>query len=918
MALNVFELFGKIVVDNSGAEKGIDKTVKHAKDAESSLAKTFKKVGTMVAAAFSVRAVVDFGKQCTQAYASIAAEESAFAQIMGDYADTAQAKLNAVSDQTGVVSTRMTGAMTSLTAKFKGLGYDVEDATTLAADGLLIASDAAAFWDMSLDESMSHLNSFINGSYEGGEAIGLFANDTQMAAYAIEQGIVKDTKAWAKLDEAQRQATRLDYAKKMMADSGATGQAAKEADAYANVMANLKEHWRQFQGIIGKPILEKLVLPAMKKLNEFMPKLTEGVQNGIEWLDEGFGKIKGYFEEVFTEDGINMDALPDALTNMFRNLGRSVGSLLNSFGRTLKNGWGNTVWPMTQKFFKATFGIDVPEWSKIESIVTDWWDGGNGIAAAIASVCIWTLNLFGAPGEVTQDDVSNVLSTWWTKTKTFVQTACDWTLSLFKQPLPVTLAKAKTTLSTWWASAKVAVQKACDWTLGLFNPPKDGEGEDSAAGIITKWWNGIKEEIEKVCKIDLSKVNVSEIFTSAQGAYNSFIGTCEGFVNDVLKAVSSNENGEIVLGARLSGLFDAGVKAAQNILTIASTLVADVVAAITGDEEGAKKIGNVFKDLFGVGSEVVIGVKDNALALFDWFKDNGETVAPIIRRVAVAMALFALAKPATFAIGALATLIGIMTVDWKHFKDNYPHLVQMFEDLTGLDFTKVSSSLSGFQSDLEGIIEWFKTNDEYLNYMLTLVGAVAFATGHHVMGTALVGAGVGGLWAEAKAMVDAIEAYEKGEGDSPYDENGTARVGPVTFVDPDIADEIMRAEDFSDYTPVNRFIRNLMGIFDGTSEWFNGENTLDEWKPMENSFTLPNSDGTGGNNGLQGILSAFATQVEAAAKAGSAAGVAEGLSGVTLTANVYAGDVNIDGKKTGSMVAPWVNLELGVLGGLRG
>ena len=79
----------------------------------------------------------------------------------------------------------------------------------------------------------------------------MFANDTQMAAYAIEQGIVKDAKAWAKLDEAQRQATRLAYAKQMMESSGATGQAAKEADQYANVMANLKESWRQFPAAVS-------------------------------------------------------------------------------------------------------------------------------------------------------------------------------------------------------------------------------------------------------------------------------------------------------------------------------------------------------------------------------------------------------------------------------------------------------------------------------------------------------------------------------------------------------------------------------------------------------------------------------------------------------------------------------------------
>ena len=374
MALNVFELFGTIAVDNSGAERSIDKTVGHARDAESKLEKTFKRIGTVVAAAFAIDKIVDFGKACTQAYASIAAEESAFAQIMGDYAGTAQKKLQAVSDATGVTSTRLTGAMTSLTAKFKGLGYNVEDATTLATDGLLIASDAAAFWDMSLEESMSHLNSFINGSYEGGEAIGLFANDTQMAAYAVEKGIVKDAKAWASLDEATKQATRLDYAKNMQQQSGATGQAAKEASSYANVMANLKEHWRQFQGVVGKPILEKFVLPAMQKLEKFMPKLTESVTAGIDWLAEGFDKIASYFTEVFTEDGLNMDALPDALTKMFQAVRRKIPQLLSTVGHSIRSAWANVVWPAVQGAFKAVLGVDLPDWSTLKQRISDGWN----------------------------------------------------------------------------------------------------------------------------------------------------------------------------------------------------------------------------------------------------------------------------------------------------------------------------------------------------------------------------------------------------------------------------------------------------------------------------------------------------------------------------------------------------------------
>lgn len=256
----------KGMADESG--KSVDKLV-------SSLAK----IGKAVAASFTVKAIADFTKEIVNCSAAVAAEESAFAQIMGDYSDTATQKLRGVADETGIAETRMTAAMTSMTAKWSGLGYGIEDATTLASEGLTLAADASAFWDMSLDESVSHLNSFINGSYEGGEAIGLFANDTQMALYAVEQGLIADTKAWSSLDEATKQATRLEYAQSMMEASGAIGQAAKEADSYANVQANLTEKWRQFKALIGEPILQNIVIPAMEALIGVVDSVSAAYQN---------------------------------------------------------------------------------------------------------------------------------------------------------------------------------------------------------------------------------------------------------------------------------------------------------------------------------------------------------------------------------------------------------------------------------------------------------------------------------------------------------------------------------------------------------------------------------------------------------------------------------------------------------------
>ena len=226
---------------------------------------------------------------------------------MGDYADEASAKVGKIADATGMVDTRLTPYMTSMTAKFKGLGYDVEDATSYASRGLNLAADASAFWDKSLDESMSHLNSFINGSYEGGEAIGLFANDTQMAMYAVEQGLIKETKEWATLEESIKQATRLEYAENMMKSSGATGQAAKEAGQYANVQANLNEKWRQFKANIGEPLLQNVVIPAMSKLSGFVDEAAVKFQDLKKWVSDN----KETFEKLASAAKTVVDKIKD-------------------------------------------------------------------------------------------------------------------------------------------------------------------------------------------------------------------------------------------------------------------------------------------------------------------------------------------------------------------------------------------------------------------------------------------------------------------------------------------------------------------------------------------------------------------------------------------------------------------------------
>ena len=280
--MNLFKLWGEIGVRNTEANQAIDETTSVAEGAESKMSSAFKKIGAAVATYFAVDKIVSFGKEIVNVAAEVSAEASAFEQIMGDYASQASEKVMQIANETGMVDTRLTPYMTSMTAKFKGLGYDIDDATDLAQTGLTIAADAAAFWDKSLDDAMGSLNSFVNGNYEGGEAIGLFANETTLATWASENLGFK----WDELTEKEKQFARLQFAKAMQEASGATGQAAKESKQYANVQANLNEKWRQFKAQIGEPILQNVVLPAMEKLSGLVDKLSSGFETLSTWASE--------------------------------------------------------------------------------------------------------------------------------------------------------------------------------------------------------------------------------------------------------------------------------------------------------------------------------------------------------------------------------------------------------------------------------------------------------------------------------------------------------------------------------------------------------------------------------------------------------------------------------------------------------
>lgn len=406
----IFKLFGTIGVDNGEANKALDETESKGQSTTSKLVGFFKKAALAIGAAFAVEKIVNFGKLSVEAAASAQALNAQFTQVFGKLEPLAQKMVDGMGKKMNILPNRIKPTFSRITSMFKGLGLDTEAAMKKSEQATTLAADAAAFYDVSLEDASSSLTSFLKGNYEAGEAIGIFANDTQMAQFAISQGVVGSTKDWQNLDEATKQATRLDYASNMLKQAGAVGQAAREADGYENVMGNLKQAWQDFLAKIGTPILGTVV-----SIIQSITKGLSGLGDKVAAVIPDFGGFQKSAMDAFNSiqnSGFVMNLqwafkwISDAIKNVaqivqkelpeikgiFEDTGSQVSMIFTKLAGVFST-WSITfadiftaVVPKAIEIFKSAFKtINTVVLPAIEKIVEVIWDISGAVSEVIVN-----------------------------------------------------------------------------------------------------------------------------------------------------------------------------------------------------------------------------------------------------------------------------------------------------------------------------------------------------------------------------------------------------------------------------------------------------------------------------------------------------------------------------------------------------
>lgn len=292
-ATELFRLSARLVLDTDGFDAGIASAKKQVQGMGSAFDGAESKVTKLSSAMNVAKGVAgvagkvlkkgfDIGKELVGTAASIKALDESMAVTFEGIEERAAAAFKAVSEENNIAERRLQESGLAFFRQFSGAGMDSANAMMNMENALQLAADAAAAYDISLEDASSMIRSFVRGNVEAGESIGVFVNEQKRNELAMEEY----GKKWQDLTEAERQFLLLDLVEQTYKQNKVLGQGAREADNYSNVVGNLASAWTDAMGKMGEKAL---------------PNVTEALQKLADWVSRNssvFETLGSWFGDI--------------------------------------------------------------------------------------------------------------------------------------------------------------------------------------------------------------------------------------------------------------------------------------------------------------------------------------------------------------------------------------------------------------------------------------------------------------------------------------------------------------------------------------------------------------------------------------------------------------------------------------------
>lgn len=291
-----------------------------------------KKAGATLAAAFTVKKIVDFGNECIELGSDLAEVQNVVDVTFPSM--TAQVDKFAQSAATsfGLSETMAKKFTGTFGAMAKAFGFSESAAYEMSTTLTGLAGDVASFYNISQDEAYTKLKSVFTGETESLKDLGVVMTQSALDAYALANGYGKTTSA---MSEAEKVALRYAFVQNQL--SAATGDFARTSDSWANQVRILSLQFDSLKATIGQGLIN-VFTPVIKVINTVIGKL-QTLANAFKAFTELITGKKSSTSQVASTGTAAAESLSSATgaANSLSDATSGVGSAAKKAAKEMKS-----------------------------------------------------------------------------------------------------------------------------------------------------------------------------------------------------------------------------------------------------------------------------------------------------------------------------------------------------------------------------------------------------------------------------------------------------------------------------------------------------------------------------------------------------------------------------------------------------
>lgn len=265
MSTNVGSVDFELLLDSNPFNKGLKDTTNTIKS--SGIENSLKKIGKLAVAAFSVKAIVNFGKECIDLGSDLTEVQNVVDVTFGSLNTEVNRFAENAITQFGLGQTVTKKYVGTFGAMAKAFNFSNKEALAMSETLTGLTGDVASFYNLSSDEAYTKLKSVFTGETETLKDLGVVMTQNALDQYALANGYGKTT---SKMSEQEKVALRYKFVLDKL--NIANGDFARTSDSWANQTRVLGLRFNELKATLGQGFIN-IFTPIVKGINMVLSKL---------------------------------------------------------------------------------------------------------------------------------------------------------------------------------------------------------------------------------------------------------------------------------------------------------------------------------------------------------------------------------------------------------------------------------------------------------------------------------------------------------------------------------------------------------------------------------------------------------------------------------------------------------------------